>query len=90
MQVTGVREFRNRAPELVAGNDLVFITRHGKLAGILVPMKESPTLPAELRRELIERIGDAVSNHLAKRGVSERQALREFKAWRKGRRARSR
>ena len=90
MQVTGVRDFRNRAPELVAGNDLVFITRHGKLAGILVPMKESPALPVELRRELIERIGDAVSNHLAKRGVSERQALREFAAWRKGRRARSR
>ena len=40
MRVAGVREFRSRAPELVRGDELVFITRHGKLSGLLVPLAE--------------------------------------------------
>ena len=86
MQVTGVRDFRNRAPELLAGKDLVFVTRHGKLTSIVVPVAEPQSLPVDLRRELLERIGEAVSAHLRKAGVSEGQVLREFKAWRKERR----
>ena len=87
MRVTGVREFRNRVTELLGGDDLVFVTRHGKLTSILVPMEEPETLPVDLRRELLERIGEAISAHLRKSGVSEKQVLRDFKAWRKERRA---
>ena len=58
MQVTGVRDFRNRAPELLGGKDLVFVTRHGKLTSIVVPMEEPQTLPVELRQELLQRIGE--------------------------------
>jgi antitoxin (DNA-binding transcriptional repressor) of toxin-antitoxin stability system len=56
MRVAGVREFRNRAPELVKGDELVFVTRHGKLSGILVPLSEPQELPVELRRELLIRL----------------------------------
>ena len=86
MQVTGVREFRNRTPEFVKSKDLVFITRHGKLASILVPLEEPQALPVDLRRELLERIGEAISTHLKRSGVSEQRVLRDFKAWRESNR----
>lgn len=87
MKVTGVRDFRNKAPELLKGGDLVFVTRHGKLTSIVVPVENPQTLPVDLRRELLERIGEAVSSHLKKTGVSEKQVLRGFNAWQKKRRA---
>jgi hypothetical protein len=86
MRVTGVREFRNRVPELVSGEELVFVTKHGKLTGILVPLASPLELPVELRRELLERLGTAISKHLDVRGVSERKVMRDFAKWKKGRR----
>ncbi|MBI5115026.1 hypothetical protein HZA56_00970 [Candidatus Poribacteria bacterium] len=90
MQVTGVREFRNRAPELLGGKELVFVTRHGKLASIVVPMKEPQALPVDLRQELLERLGEAVSTNLRKAGVTEKRVLRDFKTWREKNRKRRR
>jgi antitoxin (DNA-binding transcriptional repressor) of toxin-antitoxin stability system len=90
MQVTGVRDFRNRAPELLGGKEVVFVTRHGKLTSIVVPVEEPQSLPVDLRRELLERIGEAISAHLSGTGVSEKRVLRDFKAWRKARGARRR
>jgi hypothetical protein len=86
MRVAGVREFRSRAPELVKGNELVFVTRHGKLSGLLVPLGEPQELPVELRRELLTRLGAGIANHLKGRGVSQAKVLRDFEAWRKARR----
>ena len=90
MRVTGAREFRNRALELVKGDEVVFITRHGKLSALLVPLSEPDELPVDLRRELLERIGGAISEHLEKRGVSEKQVLRDFEAWKTKHRTRRR
>ncbi|MBI4832372.1 MAG: type II toxin-antitoxin system Phd/YefM family antitoxin [Candidatus Lindowbacteria bacterium] len=90
MQVTGVREFRNRAPELLGGKELVFVTRHGKLASIVVPMKEPQALPVDLRQGLLERLGEAVSTNLRKAGVTVKRVLRDFKTWREKNRKRRR
>ena len=87
MRVAGIREFRNKAPELARGDEIVFITRHGKLTGILVPLAEPVELPVELRQQMLERIGAAISKHLGERGVSEKQVTRDFEAWKKRRRA---
>ena len=87
MRVAGVRDFRNRAPEFMKANEIVFVTRHGKLTGVLVPLTEPQDLPVELRRELLERLGEAVAEHLKNRGVSEKEILRDLEAWRKQRRA---
>ncbi len=85
MRVAGVREFRSRAPELVKGDELVFVTRHGKLSGLLVPLSEPQELPVELRRELLTRLGAGIASHLKAHGVSETKAQRDFEAWRKAR-----
>ena len=87
MQVTGVREFRGRATELLSGTELVLVTRHGKLTSIVVPVAEPESLPVELRRELVERVGAAISAHLKRRGATEKKLLADFKTWRKKRRA---
>ena len=86
MRVAGIREFRERVREFLSEDDLVFLTRHGRLSGLVVPLKDPQSLPLELRRELLEHLGKAISAHLTKRGVSERKVIRDFEAWRKQRR----
>ena len=86
MRVAGVREFRSRAPEILKGDELVFVTRHGRLCGLLVPLTEPQELPVELRQELLTRLGAGIASHLKAHGVSETKALRDFEAWRKARR----
>jgi antitoxin (DNA-binding transcriptional repressor) of toxin-antitoxin stability system len=88
MKVSGVREFRNHVPEYVKSNDLVFVTRHGRVSSVLVPLEGAQSLPLDLRRELLERLGEAVSHHLKKSGVGEGKVLRDFKLWRVRHRAR--
>jgi hypothetical protein len=68
----------------------VFVTRHGKLSGLLVPLAEPQKLPPELRRELLARLGVAIASHLRSRGIREAKVLRDFEAWRKARRRRRR
>lgn len=88
MKVAGVREFRNRAPEMLKSRDIVFVTRHGKLSGVLVPLGSPEDLPVELRQDLLERLGKAISLHLEERGVSEKDVHRGFTTWKSKRRKR--
>jgi hypothetical protein len=37
----------------------------------------------ELRRDLLERLGSAISKHLDERGVTEKQVMRDFQTWKK-------
>lgn len=90
MQVTGVREFRSHATQILGGKDLVFVTKHGKVTSLVVPMGDPASLPVELRRELLETMGRSISAHLKEQGVSEPKMLKDFKAWKKERRASSR
>ncbi len=62
MRVTGIREFRNRVPELVSGDELVFVTKHGKLSGLLTPLGQPDELPLELRQDLLGRLGSPSLN----------------------------
>jgi antitoxin (DNA-binding transcriptional repressor) of toxin-antitoxin stability system len=90
MRVAGVREFRSRAPELVKGDELVFVTRHGRLSGLLVPLAKPQEIPVELRRELLTRLGAGIASHLKAHGAREARILRDFETWRKARRSRRR
>lgn len=87
MRVAGVREFRNRAPELLQGRDIVFVTRHGKLSGVLVPLSDPKELPVEFRKEILSRLGTAIARDLKRKGVTERKAQSDFEVWRAARRS---
>lgn len=82
MKVAGIREFRNHAPKLLKAKDVVFVTRHGKLSGLLVPLGNPRELPVDLRKDLLEKIGECISRHLRKRGVGKADVHRDFTAWR--------
>ena len=87
MRIAGVREFRDIVPEAVKGDEMVLVTRHGKLAGILIPLTDIKDLSKALRLELVEKLGNEIREKLDQRGVTEEKLLRDFEAWRKARRS---
>lgn len=85
MQISTVREFRDRATGLLRSKDPVLITRRGKLAGVFLPLR-SDTLPLDIRRELFSLLSTEIGRQLRKKGTSEQRLLSDFERWRKKRR----
>lgn len=52
MKIATVKEFRNRATKLLRSVEPLLITRHGKAAGLYIPLSDAEALPFELRKEL--------------------------------------
>lgn len=63
----GVREFRDRATQYLAGTDPVAITRHGRVIGFYVPV---PVDRGETDRAL-QRLADTVERIRQRTGMSE-------------------
>lgn len=60
VEVEGVREFRAAVTRHVDGQDTVFVTRHGRLKGVYLPLKREidvSKLPKELRPALLRKSG---------------------------------
>jgi len=90
IEVEGVRQFRASVPKHVEDQDTVFVTRHGHLRGVYLPVKKEidvSKLPKELRLALFRKTGEELRSHLRKLGVTERQILENYGKWRKARRA---
>lgn len=85
MQISTVREFRDRATGFLRSKDPILVTRRGKLAGVFLPLRDG-TMPIDLRRELFSLLSSEIARQLRKAGSSEREVLGDFSAWRKGRR----
>ena len=85
MRVTTVREFKNKATIYLRADEPVLVTRHGKLAGILLPFNDPDHFPVDLRRELLIQLGDYIRRTLEEKGISEEEVLDDFAAHRKGR-----
>lgn len=88
MKVATVKDFKNKATQLLRGRTPVLVTRHGRLAGIFFPSPEE-SLPMEFKRELYDVLSAQVARDLRKRGVTEEEVLADFKAW-KGKRREAR
>jgi hypothetical protein len=86
MRLSTVREFRDQATGILRSKAPVLVTRRGRLAGIFFPRPEI-TLPLELKRELYGMLCADIKRQLKRRGLSERDVLNDFEAWRKKRRA---
>ena len=85
MRITTVRQFRASAAGLLRSDDLILVTQRGRLAGVFFPRREE-SLPIEFKRELFSVLSSEVARELKKRRISEKDILRDFKSWRKGRR----
>ena len=50
MKIANVREFRNKALTYLRENETVLITRHGKITGVLYPIKDTDSLPEDVQK----------------------------------------
>lgn len=85
MRIAGVKEFRDIVPEAMKGDEAVLVTRHGKIAALLVPLSNIEELPEELREELRRKLGEEIAEQLRQKGITEEKILKDFNAWRKAR-----
>ena len=81
VKVVTVRDFRDRAAEVLRSTDLVLVTRDGTPAGFYVPW-DAAELPDELRREVLRELAARVRRDVDVAGVSEREILDDFAALR--------
>ena len=85
MKVVTLRDFRDRATEMMRSHEILLVTRDGKPAGFFVPW-DREDLPDDIRRGLYAELAGQARQHLAERHVTEEQVLDDFAAARRSRR----
>jgi hypothetical protein len=83
MKVAGLREMEVAAPALPKGGEPVLVTREGKVSGLYVPLEDPARIPDDLRRDLISAVGRHLAGVLEEKGVSEKEILGDFDAFRR-------
>lgn len=85
MKIATVREFRDRATQLLKEDQPLLITRRGKIAGLYLPL-EAEQLPVELKTELQQAIARLIRTQLEKKRIHEEAILADFEKHRTARR----
>ncbi len=75
MKVVTIREFRDKATQLMRSGQPVFVTRNGKAAGLYIPLYADGELPFEFKRGLFMALTDEVKSRLEARGLTEDDVL---------------
>jgi hypothetical protein len=88
MKIATIREFRDKATSYFKEDEPVLVTRHGKVAGLYLPIEHPESFPLELRKEMLVRIGEYIGRSLEKKGVTEGKLIADFKSFKKTRRRR--
>ena len=86
MKTATIREFRSNIAELIAGDESVLVTKHGKPAAVVYPLSDPKKVPIEVRRKLYLAMSGEIARQLDARGVSDEQIEREFNEHKKRRR----
>lgn len=86
MKTATIREFRSNIAELLAGEESVLVTKHGRPAAVVYPLGNPKTLPLEVRRKLYLAMAGDIAKQLDAQGVSDEQIEREFNEHKKRRR----
>ena len=86
MKTATIREFRSNIAELLAGDDSVLVTKHGRPAAVVYPLRNPKDIPIELRRKLYQTMAAEIARQLDAQGVPDEQIEREFAEYRKRRR----
>ena len=85
MKTATIREFRSNIAELLAGEESVLVTKHGKPAAVVYPLGNARSLPEDVRRKLYLTMAGEIAKQLDTQGVSEEQIEREFREHKKRR-----
>ena len=86
MKTATIREFRSNFAKLIASDESVLVTRHGKPAAVVYPLRDPKKIPLELRRKLYLEMADKIAKQLKTRNVTDEQIEREFNEHKKRRR----
>ena len=86
MKTATIREFRSNFAKLIASDESVLVTRHGKPAAVVYPLRDPKKIPLELRRKLYLEMADKIAKQLKTRDVTDEQIEREFNEHKKRRR----
>lgn len=84
MKVVTLRDFRDRATEMMRSPDVVLVTRDGKPAGFFLPW-DREDLPDNIRRGIFAELSARSRRELQRKGVKEEEVLADFKAARRAR-----
>ncbi len=88
MKVATVREFKDKATAYLKEEEPILVIKQGKVTGLYLPIEHPETVPLELRKELLTRIGKSISRSLEKKGITEEKLLANFDTFKKTRRRR--
>lgn len=88
MKIAGIRELRADMKGVFSAGEPVLVTRHGKVSGVYLPLEDPDRIPDDLRKELVQVLGEHLSQLLDAAGVREEDVLEDFEAHRRRRRRR--
>ncbi|HEX9459478.1 MAG TPA: type II toxin-antitoxin system Phd/YefM family antitoxin [Thermoanaerobaculia bacterium] len=86
MKTTTIREFRGNIAKLIDSDESVLITKHGKPAAVMYPLRDPAKIPLEVRRKLYVAMAGEIARQLDAKNVSEEEIERDFAEFRKRRR----
>jgi prevent-host-death family protein len=86
MKTTTIREFRGNIAKLIDSDESVLITKHGKPAAVMYPLRDPAKIPLEVRRKLYVAMAGEIAKQLDAKDVSEEEIERDFAEFRKRRR----
>jgi prevent-host-death family protein len=88
MKTTTIREFRGNIAKLIDSDESVLVTKHGKPAAIMYPLRDPAKIPMEVRRKLFLSLAADIGKQLDAKGVSDEEIERDFAEFKKRRRRR--
>ena len=75
MRSVGVREFRDRATQMMAEGETLIIERRGEPVGFYVPIAATDRRAGS---EALEQLGELIGDVLARTGLSEDELVSEL------------
>lgn len=79
MKITNVKDFKNKATSYLKADEPTLVVRHGKVAGLLLPLQDTDKLPVDLRREVLSEMKNYLKKSLESRNISEENIINDFK-----------
>lgn len=86
MKITDIRDFRGNIAKLIDSDESVLITKHGKPAAVMYPLRDPAKIPLKVRRTLYVAKAAEITKRLDAKNVSEEEIERDFAEFRKRRR----
>jgi prevent-host-death family protein len=86
VKTTTIRELRSNVAKLIDSDESVLVTKHGKPAAVLYPLRDPTKIPLEVRRKLYLALTEDIAKQLDAKGITEEDIERDFAEFKKRRR----